>query len=656
MKVSIPRGGRWLSVALSVLVVSGASFELAPASRAAAYTPYVGTDVVQVAQMALGDGACAKNPSGGVGFASSCTGNGGQPEYWCADFARWVWAALGVPYTGDLTAAAASFYTYGQRHGTLTSTPAVGDAVVFDYTTAGGYPYADHVAIVTEVNPNGTIESISGDWGGTGSTEAAFAGSSSVVSNTPPYPSAVGSYSNVMGMTVSGYIAPVGMTGPAPQEPDGTILRAIWGSASGLEAVVSGNRAFGFSSGAEFQSLGYASLPQVGVTSNFIQQMNTASNGHLIRNPATGAIEVSVGGAYAPFGSLQDLYQQYPRPSLIAVEPDQFPSTTSVPVDGTLMRNSAGTEAVVVGGRLFGFASGQQLNAAGYGSAPVVNVPAGYFSSPVFSSKFASGHLVRDAQTGAVAVTVGGAVAGFGSMSELLAQYPYQAATNLADDQFSSLATTPSNGTLMRNTGGAIAVAANRSVFAFPSLSDLLSAGYGNIPPVSVPQGYYTSSAFSSTPANGTLLRNPEGVVAVLAGGARFTFSTAKDLTSTGYDTTRSVEVSDAMLNALPTVAANRTLLRNPEGTVVVVAGGARIAFATGQDLTAAGYTASQSVLLSDSMLNAIPTVPANGTVVAAPGSSQTWAIQSGSKQTSTAPISTAVMVPASYLNSLPTS
>lgn len=197
-------------VALIAVLFTGGFVGL-PRASADNFISYNGLRSVQLARSAIGDGACSKNPYGGVGFASSCTGNGGQPEYWCSDFVRWIWAQMGVPYTSELTAASASFYTYGLRHGTLTTTPAVGDAVVFDYTNAGGYPYADHVAIVTQVNPDGTIESISGDWNGQSSTtEAGFASTSSVMLNSPPYSSAVGSSSKVMGMTVSGYVAPVG--------------------------------------------------------------------------------------------------------------------------------------------------------------------------------------------------------------------------------------------------------------------------------------------------------------------------------------------------------------------------------------------------------------------------------------------------------------
>ncbi|HEY8040978.1 MAG TPA: CHAP domain-containing protein [Polyangiaceae bacterium] len=173
-------------------------------------------DIASLALANVGKGACSTNSLGGHAFESSCTGNGGQPEYWCADFAQWVWANTGVGYTGELDAAAGSFYVYGQKHGTLHNSPAVGDAVVFDYQGGG---VADHVAIVTKVDANGTIETVSGDWGGQSGTEAQFASTSSTVLNAPAYAGTVGSTPGVMGMTISGFIAPVGVSaGPPPLE------------------------------------------------------------------------------------------------------------------------------------------------------------------------------------------------------------------------------------------------------------------------------------------------------------------------------------------------------------------------------------------------------------------------------------------------------
>ena len=165
------------------------------------------TGLAPLALANVGGMACQRNSLGGSSFYSSCTGNGGQPEYWCADFAKWVWANNGVD-VGGLTAAAGSFYVYGQNHGTLkTGSPQLGDAVVFNY---GGNGYADHVAIVTNVLADGRIETASGDWNGQDGSEAQFSRTSHVVLNTPAYPGVVGSQPGVIGMKISGFISPAG--------------------------------------------------------------------------------------------------------------------------------------------------------------------------------------------------------------------------------------------------------------------------------------------------------------------------------------------------------------------------------------------------------------------------------------------------------------
>jgi len=166
------------------------------------------SSIVSIAKANAGKGACSTNSNGGRGFDSSCKGNGGSPEYWCADYARWVWARAGAKDTSQLTAAAGSFYVYGQKHGTLHKKPKVGDAVVFDYHGGGS---ADHVAIVIKVTSDGSIETISGDWDGQSGSEAHFASTSHVILNTPAYSSKVGSKPGVMGMTISGYVSAVGL-------------------------------------------------------------------------------------------------------------------------------------------------------------------------------------------------------------------------------------------------------------------------------------------------------------------------------------------------------------------------------------------------------------------------------------------------------------
>ena len=66
-----------------------------------------------------------------------------------------------------LNAGSVSFYDWAQQQGeTLaadTGTPAVGDSIVFFEPSLVGI-YADHVGIVTSVNPDGTINMVNGDF------------------------------------------------------------------------------------------------------------------------------------------------------------------------------------------------------------------------------------------------------------------------------------------------------------------------------------------------------------------------------------------------------------------------------------------------------------------------------------------------------------
>jgi CHAP domain len=98
-----------------------------------------------------------------------------QNEFWCADFAKWVWRQAGVRSgLGTLNPAAASFYTWARQHGQRprfgSDAPAVGDAVVFyppwAHTPTGAW--ADHVGIVVAVHSSGTVDLVNGDFGGGG--------------------------------------------------------------------------------------------------------------------------------------------------------------------------------------------------------------------------------------------------------------------------------------------------------------------------------------------------------------------------------------------------------------------------------------------------------------------------------------------------------
>jgi hypothetical protein len=167
----------------------------------------MGNAIAALALAQVGLGACSTNTLGGTGFETSCTGYYGEPEYWCADFAQWVWLSSGVKDpSSELGSGVTDFGDYGTTNNTLSDKPVLGAAAIFQMSGSD-----NHVAIVTQVNSDGTIETVSGDWEGTGSSESGFASTSKVVLNSPAYPATIGSTPSVMGQTLSTFVLPIGV-------------------------------------------------------------------------------------------------------------------------------------------------------------------------------------------------------------------------------------------------------------------------------------------------------------------------------------------------------------------------------------------------------------------------------------------------------------
>lgn len=90
-------------------------------------------------------------------------------EEWCADFAKLVWVSAGMTSGASmLSPSAASFYAWGAQQGEQLTTdggsPQVGDAIVFFPPGLAGSSFADHVGLVSAVNPDGTIDIVNGDF------------------------------------------------------------------------------------------------------------------------------------------------------------------------------------------------------------------------------------------------------------------------------------------------------------------------------------------------------------------------------------------------------------------------------------------------------------------------------------------------------------
>ena len=94
-----------------------------------------------------------------------------ENEEWCSDFAQWAWRQAGIT-TGMnvINAGSVSFYDWGLDQGETmpvdSGTPAPGDAVVFFPPGPINPYYADHVGIVSALNPDGTVNLVDGDFVG----------------------------------------------------------------------------------------------------------------------------------------------------------------------------------------------------------------------------------------------------------------------------------------------------------------------------------------------------------------------------------------------------------------------------------------------------------------------------------------------------------
>src|SRR5262249_15720941 len=98
------------------------------------------------------------------------------------------------------------------------------------------------------------------------------------------------------------------------------------------------------------------------------------------------------------------------------------------------------------------------------------------------------------------------------------------------------------------------------------------------------------------------LQREPDGTIAVIAGGAPFRFSSMAELEGCGYDGVPWSDGPGGTFGKVPRAPQNGTLLHLADGRIFVVAGGAAFWFPTWADYVAAGYEKATPV--------AVPTAP----------------------------------------------
>lgn len=152
-------------------------------------------------------------------------------------------------------------------------------------------------------------------------------------------------------------------------------------------------------------------------------------------------------------------------------------------------------------------------------------------------------------------------------------------------------------------------------------------AGLGDVVvPVSFPSVSGAVAAQSITPqpvGDRSVLHGPDGSLYVMAGGAKFAFPSWSEFVNLGYSTNGMVNVTAAQLAALPNVPRNGTVLRSGDGTLYTVAGGVKFPFGSMAEYHNQGYADGAWINTPQAGLNSIGSAPASppidGTVIQHP-------------------------------------
>ncbi|WP_216214228.1 LamG-like jellyroll fold domain-containing protein [Amycolatopsis aidingensis] len=178
----------------------------------------------------------------------------------------------------------------------------------------------------------------------------------------------------------------------------------------------------------------------------------------------------------------------------------------------------------------------------------------------------------------------------------------------------------------------------------------------------------YTDPANPTVPSFGeeSVLRAPDAsnadVVYAVIGGARVGFDTPQEFYDTGHTVEEIMLVPWSTLKLLPAKIPDGTVLRapdapgghesNPEG-VLVVAGGAQVWFHNSQEMYDSGYDGDDVRLVPWRVVDAMPKIIGDGTMVKAPNSDRIWRIEGG-QRTEVAEGEQVQVIPARELDEYP--
>ncbi|MFD9412767.1 CHAP domain-containing protein [Streptomyces sp. NPDC059989] len=451
-----------------------------------------------------GNGACAHGGYvGGPNQSSSCYGGTTTAHAWCADFAGWVWARNGVTGLSVLDDRAASFMDYGKKYGTISNTPHVGDAVVYNYN---GSNYADHVALVTGVS-GGTVTITGGNQGGRPGHVSTNSTSSYSVGSAP------------WGQRISGYVSPAGSNTPSLPNPaslpSGTLVKSSSGPA--VKVMISGA---GVPVAASDVTPGNYDLSKIVLVDDtaFRALPSAPPSGTVVHDEAGGANRyVIVDGTALLIGAEDWTAAGYNTrldmgvPTAWLQNAAQRQLTT-----GIVVMDQTGADAgryIMVNGAALHI-SASEWTADHYNEQTLMGVPGQWLKSAIAKSP-STGTVMMD-QSGtdpARYVMLNGAALHISASEWTANGYNTQSLMGVPGEWLaSSVAKQVTSGTIVKDaSGGDPTVYVMAGGVAVPlTYADFTGLGYDKRPLEGAPGEWLKSAAAKAAPADGTMLLSPD--------------------------------------------------------------------------------------------------------------------------------------------------
>ncbi|WP_345694455.1 hypothetical protein, partial [Nonomuraea thailandensis] len=370
------------------------------------------------------------------------------------------------------------------------------------------------------------------------------------------------------------------------------------------------------------------------------------ADGTLLRTTDTGRIYKMVGGAPVWQATCNDnICNSTPRPTTQAVI-NAGPATP---------RNAS--SAVDQRGRVYLFVGGapvwQDSCAAPVNCGNPVKISDWSIDArDHMNQEPADGTLVQARSDGTdlpVAATLGGALVPYNNAQEVIDTGHGGDWTSkvviISGGSYNRLGFMPRNGTLIQGTGGGsstpVAAIAGGARINFASAQEVIDAGHGTnwaSKVRAVPARHF--HAIPTVPYDGTLLQAPGTPVAAMVGGARINFASAQEIIDAGYGTNWTSKVQGVparVFNALPTQIIDGTLIQASNGAspVAAIVGGAQVSFNSPQEVIDAGHGTNWTQKVQTvpaRVFAALPTKIADGTRIGKSGSTSEAAVVGGAK------------------------